>query len=282
MIKDDENLTDQPFNRFRNRVTLTLEARDKAREATGEIKGYMANVTAETELMLERVDWIKEQGGKYVMVDLVTCGFSALQTLIKETRKKKLIVHAHRAMHAALTRNQKHGITMLLLAELARLAGVDQIHVGTAVGKMEGPALDVYEIEEMIETSFFKPQLELRKFQHRWNLSKVKRIKKKSKGNKKIIHALEQRWYHLKPVFAVCSGGLHPGLVPYLVQLLGKNIIIQMGGGIHGHPHGTVAGARAARQAIDATMQGIKLEVYAKQHEELRLALLKWGRKRVR
>lgn len=89
-------------------------------------------------------------------------------------------------------------------------------------------------------------------------------------------HILEQNWHHIKPVFAVCSGGLYPALVPKLVKMLGKNIIIQMGGGIHGHPSGTLAGAKAARQAIDAVMQKKSLNEYAKKHLELKEALRHW------
>jgi ribulose-bisphosphate carboxylase large chain len=91
------------------------------------------------------------------------------------------------------------------------------------------------------------------------------------------VKACTANFRGIKPVFPVCSGGLHPGHVPKLVEYFGKDIIIQMGGGLHGHPEGTVEGARAARQAIDATMKGISLEKYAKTHEQLRLALVKWN-----
>ena len=50
-----------------------------------------------------------------------------------------------------------------------------------------------------------------------------------------------------------------------------------MGGGIHGHPLGTAKGALAARQAIEAALQGISLKEFAKMHSELKLALEKWG-----
>ncbi|NIP40412.1 MAG: ribulose-bisphosphate carboxylase large subunit, partial [Candidatus Aenigmarchaeota archaeon] len=49
----------------------------------------------------------------------------------------------------------------------------------------------------------------------------------------------------MKPVFAVASGGLHPGSIPKLLEKMGTNIIIQAGGGIHGHPGGSEAGAIA-------------------------------------
>jgi ribulose 1,5-bisphosphate carboxylase large subunit-like protein len=54
-------------------------------------------------------------------------------------------------------------------------------------------------------------------------------------------------------------------------------IAIQAGGGVHGHPDGTAAGARAIRQAVDAYMEGKSAEEYAEDHYELERALKKWG-----
>jgi ribulose-bisphosphate carboxylase large chain len=71
---------------------------------------------------------------------------------------------------------------------------------------------------------------------------------------------------------------LHPRSVPFLVKHLGKDLIIQAGGGVHGHPSGTTAGAKAMRQAVDATLKKISLKEYAKTHVELEEALKKWGR----
>ncbi len=249
VVKDDENLVNQDFNKFEERLDLTLEKRKKAEEETSETKGYMPNVTAETEEMLKRAELVKEKGGRYMMIDIVTAGWSALQTLRKHG--PDLRIHAHRAMHAALTKNKKHGISMLTIAKFARLIGVDQLHIGTAVGKMEGEPTDIWEIEQEVEN----------------------KIVRKHEDD----HVLAEDWRDIKPVFAVSSGGLHPGLVQPLMQLLGKNIIIQAGGGIHGHPDGTRAGARAMRQAIDARMKGIDVEEYAEDSEELKKALDLWG-----
>src|SRR5208337_2782222 len=81
VVKDDENLSSQTFNPFEDRLTQTLESRDRAQQETGERKVYMVNVTAETNLMLKRAEAVVGQGGEYVMVDILTCGWSALQTL---------------------------------------------------------------------------------------------------------------------------------------------------------------------------------------------------------
>jgi ribulose-bisphosphate carboxylase large chain len=176
----------------------------------------------------------------------LTCGFGALQTLSEKFRK--VPIHVHRTMHAAIDRSKDFGIDFLVLAKLVRLAGGDQLHIGSIVGKMEGAKEDVITIEEAIE----KPVI------------------------KEHANALHFNWHGIKPVFAVCSGGLHPRLVPELVKLLGKDIVIQAGGGIHGHPFGTRAGAKAMRQAVDAAMKGIPLNEYAQDHVELAKALEKW------
>jgi len=58
---------------------------------------------------------------------------------------------------------------------------------------------------------------------------------------------------------------------------MGKDVVLQAGGGIHGHPFGTLAGAKAMRQAVDATLKKISLKEYAKTHVELEKALEKWA-----
>lgn len=234
IVKDDENLSSQQFNPFEDRVIKTLECRDKAEQETGEKKVYMVNVTSETSHMIERAQFVEEHGGRYMMVDILTCGFAALQTL--RNQNFDLVIHAHRAGHAAFTKDSEHGVAMRVIAKVSRIIGVDQLHVGTAVGKMSETR------EEVLEN----------------------------------CDALKAEIDGLKPVLPVASGGLHPSLVPALIEIFGKDFVIQAGGGIHGHRDGTVAGAKAMRQAVDAKMQGIVLEKYAETHKELKTALQMW------
>lgn len=235
IVKDDENLSSQSFNPFEERVVKTLRVRDNAERETGEKKVYMVNITAETEQMLKRAESVLSHGGEYVMVDILTCGFAALQTL--RDQNFKLVIHAHRAGHAAFTKDPKHGISMKVIAKVARMIGVDQLHVGTVVGKMSETKDEVTENCE----------------------------------------ALKIEMNGLKPVLPVASGGLHPGLVPSLMELFGNDFVIQAGGGIHGHSGGTVAGAKAMRQAVEATLERVPLEEYARRHVELKTALRIWG-----
>jgi ribulose-bisphosphate carboxylase large chain len=154
-----------------------------------------------------------------------------------EEQSIKVPIHVHRAMHAAMTRNPEHGIAMRPFARLVRMLGGDQLHTGTVSGKMAHAADEV-------------------------------------KGDNLT---LTEKAFSLKPTFPVSSGGLHPGKVAKELSTLGTDIILQAGGGIHGHPGGTAAGAKAMRQAVDAFMAGIPAEEYAKDHFELEQALKLWG-----
>ena len=215
-------------------LTATLESCDKAQAETGERKVYMVNITAETDVMLKRAESVVAQGGEYIMVDILTVGWSALQTL--RDQNFKLVIHAHRAGHAAFTKNPLHGIAMKPIATVARIIGVDQLHVGTVVGKMSETEMEV----------------------------------------KDNIDACKSELGAMKPVMPVASGGLYPSLVPDLLKIFGNDVILQAGGGIHGHPEGTVSGAKAMRQAVDAALEDKSLEDYAKDHSELASALKRW------
>ena len=250
IVKDDENLASQKFNVFEERIARSLEKAHDAERETGEKKAYLVNVTAETKEMIRRAQLVEDLGGKYIMVDIITAGWAALQTL--REANFKMAIHAHRAMHAAFDRNPEHGINMMVLADFARIIGVDQIHIGTGIGKLEGDIEDIEDIAEEI------------------SMKDVKATKKR----------LVQKWENIKSVLPVSSGGLHPGHVPFLIKHLGKDLVIQAGGGVHGHPNGSEAGAKAMRQAVDAVMKKQSLIQYAKSHGELREALEKWKGKK--
>ena len=59
---------------------------------------------------------------------------------------------------------------------------------------------------------------------------------------------------------------MHPGLVQANVAQFGTDFIANVGGAIHGHPGGTLAGALAMRQAVDKN--------YGPEYDQ---AINKWG-----
>jgi ribulose-bisphosphate carboxylase large chain len=249
-VKDDENLTSQPFNRFEDRVRAMAKMRDRAEQETGDVKSAFINITADTETMEKRAKMLADYGWNYAMIDVVVAGTSAVATLRDYCSDLGLAIHAHRAMHAAFDRDERHGITMQFLAKMMRLIGVSQIHTGTAVGKLVGTRAEATVLADIL----------------------------REKHTNAVEHmALDQDWGNIKSAFPVSSGGLHPGLVPDVLDIYGTELVLLVSGGIHGHPKGTRAGAEAVMQAIEAWKDGETLDEKAKKATALREALEKWG-----
>jgi ribulose-bisphosphate carboxylase large chain len=250
-IKDDENLNSQAWSPFDERVARTLELVHRAEAETGERKGYWANVTAgDAEEMLRRVEVVAREGGRFVMVDFLTAGFAATASVRREAQRLGLAVHAHRAMHAVMDRHPDHGVDFLVIAKWARLLGVDHLHVGTGVGKLEGSLAEMAERRRMM-TLEYAPA-----------------------GGGTLF---DQSWAALRPVVPVASGGLHPGHVPQLDAVFGIDAFFLFGGGVHGHPGGSRSGAMAARAAVEAAAAGRSLTQAARSSRELREALELWA-----
>ncbi|WP_248446133.1 form I ribulose bisphosphate carboxylase large subunit [Sinorhizobium meliloti] len=226
-MKDDENINSQPFMHWRDRYLYCMEAVNHAAAVTGEVKGHYLNITAGTmEEMYRRAEFAKELGSVIVMVDLIV-GWTAIQSISEWCRQNDMILHMHRAGHGTYTRQKNHGISFRVIAKWLRLAGVDHLHAGTAVGKLEGdpPTVQGY-----------------------YNVCR------EMKNEVDLPRGLffEQDWADLKKVMPVASGGIHAGQMHQLLDLFGDDVVLQFGGGTIGHPMGIQAGATANRVALEA------------------------------
>src|SRR5260370_14737176 len=158
--KDDENINSQPFMHWRDRFLYSMEAVNKAQAASGEIKGTYLNVTAATmEDMYERAEFAKDLGSVVVMIDLVI-GYTAIQSMAKWARRNDMILHLHRAGHSTYTRQKNHGVAFRVIAKWMRMAGVDHIHAGTVVGKLERDPNVVRGIYDVCREDFNPMRLE--------------------------------------------------------------------------------------------------------------------------
>ena len=225
--KDDENINSQPFMHWRERFLYCMEAVNKAQAASGEVKGHYLNVTAGTmEEMYERAEFAHELGSIIVMIDLVI-GYTAIQSMAKWARRNNMILHLHRAGNSTYSRQKSHGMNFRVICKWMRMAGVDHLHAGTVVGKLEG---DPQMIAGFYDT--------LREDRLRINLE----------------HGIffDQDWASLNKVMPVASGGIHAGQMHQLIHYLGEDVVLQFGGGTIGHPMGIQAGATANRVALEA------------------------------
>jgi ribulose-bisphosphate carboxylase large chain len=229
-VKDDENINSQPFMHWRDRFLYCMEAVNKASAATGEVKGHYLNVTAATmEDMYERADFAKQLGSCIVMIDLVI-GYTSIQSMAKWARRNDMILHLHRAGHGTYTRQKAHGVSFRVIAKWMRMAGVDHIHAGTVVGKLEGDPNVIKGIYSICRDSFTKQNLEHGVF-------------------------FDQDWAGLRKLMPVASGGIHAGQMHQLITYLGEDVVLQFGGGTIGHPDGIQAGATANRVALEVMIK---------------------------
>jgi len=261
-IKDDENLTSLPFSPFNQRCDAVLQAIKQAEEKTGKKKLFLCNVThSNIDTMIERSNRIHQNGGICMMMDVVVTGFAAVHSM--RLKNPGLAIHAHRAMHAFITRDSGTGIggdgslsgfsvSMLVLAKMYRMLGVDSLHSGSPKAKMEDYGESEI-IANMLTTDSTQP-------------------------NEKF-HTLGQEWFGMKRVWPVASGGLHPGVLDRVYEKFGSDCYIQFGGGVLGHPKGAERGVEAAIEARMCCVSHISIQDFVKQNPESALAeaVQLWG-----
>jgi ribulose-bisphosphate carboxylase large chain len=241
-----------------------MEAVNRAIEQTGEVKGHYMNVTAATmEDMYERAEFAKELGSVIVMIDL-TIGYTAMSSMSRWARKNGVILHLHRAGYATWARQKNHGVNFRVIAKWCRLLGVDHIHSGTVVGKLEGDPAIIAGYYDTLRLDHVPQNL----------------------GNGIYF---DQDWASLPGVMPVASGGIHAGQMHQLLHHLGEDVVLQFGGGTIGHPMGIAAGATANRVALEAMIKARNegrdylaegpdiLAAAAKRSPELQTALDLWG-----
>lgn len=174
-----------------------------------------------------------------------------------------MILHLHRAGHSTYTRQKDHGVSFRVISKWMRMAGVDHIHAGTVVGKLEGDPNQIRGYYNVLREPYNPQTLEQGLF-------------------------FDQHWASLNKVMPVASGGIHAGQMHQLLHYLGEDCVLQFGGGTIGHPDGIRAGATANRVALEAMVlarnegrdyfnEGPRiLQEAAKQCKPLQAALHTW------
>ncbi|MDQ3103220.1 MAG: RuBisCO large subunit C-terminal-like domain-containing protein, partial [Actinomycetota bacterium] len=123
-----------------------------------------------------------------------------------------------------------HGVSFRVIAKWCRLLGVDHIHAGTVVGKLEGDPNAIRGYYDVCRQPF-------------------------NEANPETGIYFDQDWAAMPGVMPVASGGIHAGQMYQLLHYLGEDVILQFGGGTIGHPMGIAAGATANRIAVEAMIQ---------------------------
>ncbi|MBR0309234.1 MAG: ribulose 1,5-bisphosphate carboxylase [Mogibacterium sp.] len=231
VIKDDELLAaDCDFNRLTERVKYVMGALKEADEFKGEKTLYTVNITDDVWKMKDHAKRAIEAGANALMINFYSCGFSAAQA-IAEDPDINVPILAHIDFSGAMFGSPWHGISSpLLVGKLARMAGADLAIIASPYGKFP-----VVREKYLMQVNNCRMPL-----------------------------------YGMPATLPCISGGTTQGSIPKVMKELGNDCCAAAGGAVHGHPMGAIAGAKAMRQAIDATMQGKTLKEYAEDHEELK------------
>ncbi|MEU4986096.1 RuBisCO large subunit C-terminal-like domain-containing protein [Streptomyces sp. NPDC021969] len=234
-IKDDELNGNPPHAPLRERVAVVTEELDRAADRTGRRTMYAFNITDDIGRLEANHDLVLAAGGTCVMVCVQTVGLAGVAHL---RERAALPVHGHRAMSGALLRSPQIGLGPLVFQKLARLVGVDQLHVGGVAGKF-------YETDEDVVAS---------------------------------VRALREPFLGGYQALPVLSSGQWPGLAHRTLDLTGTtDLLVLAGGGIHAHPDGPAAGVAAMRAAWRAAADGDPLTERAARDRHLARALEHFG-----
>lgn len=239
LVKDDEIFFADEKAPFLTRIQAFGQISREVEQTTGKKVLYAANLTGPVHQLIDRAKQAVEAGADCLLFNVLAFGFDVLHRLAADPDVTVPIM-AHPALAGAYYPSDDYGFaTPLLLGKLMRLAGADLVLFPSPYGNL---ALDKTEAL-------------------------------------KLAQNLVDPSVRLKRPFPVPSAGIHPGLVPQLFADFGVDQVVNAGGGIHGHPGGATAGAKAFVDAIAATVQGRSLIEAAQDSEELSLALAKWGGK---
>ncbi|WP_424766021.1 2,3-diketo-5-methylthiopentyl-1-phosphate enolase [Paenibacillus sp. sgz302251] len=239
LIKDDEILFENPLTPLEKRVEACMDAARRAEAETGQKLLYAVNLTGPTSQLAANARKAISAGANALLFNVLAYGYDVLHELSSD-KSISVPIAAHPAMAGAIYPSPHYGISAsLLLGKLMRLAGADLVLFPSPYGSVVMPK----EENLAVKDALFAP-----------------------------LHGL-------RTSLPVPSAGIHPGLVPLILKDFGTDVVVNAGGGIHGHPMGTAAGGQAFRQAIAAAMNGVPLRDASTQagNEPLLAAINAWG-----
>jgi 2,3-diketo-5-methylthiopentyl-1-phosphate enolase len=239
LVKDDEIFFSEELVTAEKRVKAFSQLNKKWYEESGRKVLYAVNLTGPVTTLLDKAYRLQEAGAQAFLINVLVYGWDFVHRLV-ENPNIQVPIMSHPALAGAFYQSSNSGIAAsLLLGKLMRWIGSDLVLFPSPYGSV------ALAHEEAL----------------------------------KIAYHLRQEDERMKPSLPVPSAGIHPGMVPKIIEDFGYEVVINAGGGIHGHPMGASAGAKAFRDAITAALAGRPLTDAAQESKELATSLYLWGGK---
>ncbi len=231
LIKDDEVLLTESPAAFVSRVRRMVAEVNNIYTEVGRKILYVAHLAGKTSTLVDQALRAIDVGAMAFLVSPYVHGLDTLAEL-RRALPEEIVLVSHPAFAGAIYQGDRVGVsTPLLLGKLLRIAGADMSLFPSPYGSVT-----------------------------------LKRSESLAVGD-----ALRQPIQGIKSAWPVPSAGIHPGLIKKLMEDFGLDVVVNAGGGIHGHPQGAIAGARAFQQAMDHLLTAAPVG------PELEIALAKWG-----
>ena len=125
VIKDDHGLTNQPFCQFEQRVTLCVQAVQRANDKTGKNCVYAPHITAPCTEIMARATYAKQAGAGALLIAPGLTGFDTLRALAEDERLNLPLI-SHPAWLGSMVTSPDNGLShRVVFGQLQRVAGAD-------------------------------------------------------------------------------------------------------------------------------------------------------------
>jgi 3-oxoisoapionate-4-phosphate decarboxylase len=229
-VKDDEKLMSPSYSPLEERVKAIMPLILDREQKTGRRVMYAWGISAtDPDEMMRNHDVVVKHGGNCAVININSIGFGAVAFLRK---RSQLVLHAHRNGWDILTRHPGLGMDFKVWQQFWRLLGVDQFQIN-------GIRVKYWEPDESFVASF---------------------------------KAITTPLFSLTDCpLPVAGSGQWGGQAHDTYERTGRtqDLMYLCGGGIVSHPGGAGAGVKAVKQAWEAAVAEIPLDVYARDHIEL-------------
>jgi 3-oxoisoapionate-4-phosphate decarboxylase len=237
-VKDDEKLMSPSYSPLEERVKAIMPTILDREQKTGKKVMYAWGISAtDPDEMMRNHDVVLRHGGNCAVININSIGFGAMAFLRK---RSGLVLHAHRNGWDMLTRHPGLGMDFKVWQQFWRLLGVDQFQINGIRVKYWEPDEGFVASFRAVTTPLFSPS---------------------------------------DCPLPVAGSGQWGGQAPDTYARTGRTVDLMYlcGGGIVSHPGGAGAGVKAVRQAWEAAVNGIPLQIYAREHTELAQSIAAFG-----
>jgi len=237
-VKDDEKLMSPSYSPLAERVKAIMPMILDREQKTGKKVMYAWGISAiDPDEMMRNHDLVLKAGGNCAVININSIGMGAMMFLRK---RSGMVLHAHRNGWDVLTRHPGLGFDFKVWSQFWRLLGVDQFQINGIRVKYWEPDESFVASFKVLTTPLFDP------------------------GDCPLPVAGSGQW----------GGQAHD-----TYERTGRTLDLMYlcGGGIVSHPGGPGAGVKAVKQAWEAAVAGVPLDVYAKDHPELAQSIAKFA-----